>query len=97
MLLEIDLDKFKDFVIGEGYNKVLCARMLKVTCGMLMDSALYCDKFRNDIEAEGHQINQHGICVVEEIIKGKQHVLAWHVNDAKSSHVGSKVNDEFCE
>jgi len=35
--------------------------------------------------------------VANRIIDGKQHTIAWHVDDVKSSHEDSKVNDEFLE
>ena len=38
MLLNIDPEKHKDFVIGEGQNKFLCLHIIKALCGMLMAS-----------------------------------------------------------
>jgi hypothetical protein len=29
------------------------------------------------------------------VINGKQHTIAWHVDDVKSSHIDKNVNDEF--
>ena len=97
ILLEIDPEKHKDFAIGEGRNKVPHARMLKSSHGMLMASILCYNKFRENIEAEGYKVNPHDICVAKKITKGKQHALTWHVDDAKTSHVDSKVNDKFCK
>ena len=37
------------------------------------------------------------MCVVDRIIDGKQHTITWHVDDVKSSHEDSKVNDEFLD
>jgi hypothetical protein len=33
--------------------------------------------------------------VANEMINGNQHTLTWHVDDVKSSHEESRVNDEF--
>ena len=55
------------------------------------------NEFRKDIEAKFHKVNMHSICVSNKKIKGKQHALAWHDDDAKASRVDSKVNDKFCE
>ena len=44
MLLEIDLEKNKDFAIGEVRNKVLHAYVIKAQCGILMKSFLHCKK-----------------------------------------------------
>jgi hypothetical protein len=40
-------------------------------------------------------VNPYDPCVTNRIVKGKQHTVSWHVNDLKSSHVDSTVNDEF--
>ena len=37
------------------------------------------------------------MCVADRIIDGKQHTITWHVDDVKSSHEDSKVNDEFLD
>ena len=94
MLLEIDVEKCKEFVIGEGRNEVLCTRILKASCGMLMASILCHNKIRKDIEAEGCKVNPHDVCVANKATKGKQHALMWRVDDVKALHVGSKVNDK---
>ena len=88
ILLEIDPEKHKDFVIGEGRSEVLHARML-------MASLLCCKKFRENIEVEGYRVNPCDDCVANKMAKCKQHDLTWHVDDAKASHVGSKVNGKF--
>ena len=53
MLLEIDPEKRKDFVIGEGQNEVLHVYILTALCSMIMARILCCNKFRKDIESEG--------------------------------------------
>jgi hypothetical protein len=40
-------------------------------------------------------VNPYDPCVANRIVKGKQHTVSWHVDDLKSSHVDSTVNDEF--
>ena len=75
MLLEIDQEKHKDFVISEGRNKVSCAHVLKAFHGVLMASVLCHNKFRKDIEEEGYKVNPHGVCVVNKTTKGKRHAL----------------------
>ena len=54
MLLEIDSETHKDFVIGEGRNNFLHVQMLKALYDMLMASVLHWNKFRKDIEEEGY-------------------------------------------
>ena len=42
-------------------------------------------------------MNPYDPCVANRIVNGKQHTVSWHVDDLKSSHVDSKVNDQFLE
>ena len=39
--------------------------------------------------------NSYDPCVANRERDGKQHTVVFHVDDLKSSHVNSKVNDEF--
>jgi hypothetical protein len=39
--------------------------------------------------------NPYDPCVANKMIDGKQHTVRFHVDDLKSFHVNSKVNDEF--
>jgi hypothetical protein len=42
-------------------------------------------------------VNPYDPCVANCIVNRKQHTVSWHVNDLKSSHVDSKVNDQFLQ
>jgi hypothetical protein len=64
---------------------------------MLQSSLLYYKKFCKDIESIGFEVNPCDPCVANRIVNGKQHTVSWHVNDLKSSHVNSKVNDQFLQ
>jgi hypothetical protein len=48
-----------------------------------------------DLESIGFVINPYNPCVANRVINGKQHTVTWHVDDLKSSHKESKVNDDF--
>ena len=50
ILLEIDKDKYEDFVICCRKEKLLYVKMLKVLCGMLIASILYYKNLRKDIK-----------------------------------------------
>jgi hypothetical protein len=88
---------YDDYVIDEGKHKILYVRMLKALYGMLISSILYYKKFRKDIESIGFEVNPYDICVANRKANGKQQTVTWHVDYLKSSHVGSKVNDNFAE
>jgi hypothetical protein len=85
------------YVIDEGKHKIMYVRMLKALYGMLISSILYYKKFRKDIESIGFEVNPYDICVANRKVSGKQQTVTWHVDDLKSSHVDSRVNDNFTQ
>jgi hypothetical protein len=97
ILLEICPGVYDDFVVyeGKGKQKILYVQMLMALYGMMIASLLYYKKFRKDIESIGFEVNPYDVCVANRTVNGKQHTVTWHVDDLKSSHVDSKVNDDF--
>jgi len=47
------------------------------------------------LEAIGFKFNVYDPCVANRNVNGKQHTIRFHVDDIMSSHVDSKVNDDF--
>ena len=76
ILLEIDKDKHKDFIICYGKEKLLYVKMLKTSHSMLAASILCCKKFRKDIKVMWCIVNSCDVCTASEIANGKQYVLA---------------------
>jgi hypothetical protein len=68
--------------------------VLKALYGMLQSALLYYKKFRKDIEDIGFNVNPYDPCIANRMVNGKQHTIAWHVDDVKSSHIDKTVNDE---
>ena len=98
MLENMNPAKYHDFVkTDKKGNKMLYVMMLKALYGMLIASLLYYKKFLNDIKKIGFETNPYDPCVANRIVNGKQHALTWHVDDIKSSHLETKVNDHFKE
>jgi hypothetical protein len=97
ILLELCPGVYDNYAIDEGKHKILYVRMLKALYGMLISSILYYTKFRKDVESIGFEVNPYDICVANRKVNGKQHTVTWYVDDLKSSHVDSKVNDNFTE
>ena len=71
ILLEIDEDKCKDFIIYPGKDKLLCIKMLKVSHSILVASILCYKKFRKNIEVIEHKVNPYNISIARKIINGK--------------------------
>ena len=97
MLLEINYELYKDCVTYEYGQRVLYVHIRRAIYGMLMSGLLFYKKFRASIEKIGYVVNPYDPCVANKTIGGKQHTISWHVDDLKSSHVDSKVNDRFQE
>ena len=71
ILLEIDKDKHKDFIIYCRKEKLLCVKMIKASHSMLMTSILCCKKFRKDIEVMWHKVNPCDTCIANKIANSK--------------------------
>jgi len=85
----------KEFVVVEKGEKALHTHMLQVTHSLLTSAILFHKKFRASIKQEGFEANPCDPCVANKEAHGRQMTIMWHVDDAKSSHVDSKVNDSF--
>jgi hypothetical protein len=68
---------------------------MRAIYGMLEAAILWYKKFRGELEQTGFKFNPYGHCVANRTEKGSQHTLLFHVDDLKSSHKDSKVNDQF--
>jgi hypothetical protein len=97
ILLELCPGVYDDYVIDKGNHKILYVRMLKALYGMLISSIMYYKKFRKDIESIGFEVNPYDICVANRKVNGKQQTVTWHVDDLKSSHIDSRVSDNFAQ
>ena len=69
--------------------------MLRLLYRMLVYSILYYKIFRKDMKAIEFKAITYNICVTNQIKSGKKQTVTWHVNDLKSSHIDTKVNEKF--
>ena len=96
MLLHIDHDKYKDYVVTEREDKVLYMELLKALYGTLRVARLFWEKLSKQlIDVWGFTPNKYDDCVVNKIINGQQMTVVWHVDDLKVSHVDEKEVDKF--
>jgi hypothetical protein len=68
---------------------------MRAIYGMLEAAILWYKKFRGELEQKGFKFNPYDPCVANRTEKGSQHTLLFTVDDLKSSHKDSKVNDQF--
>ena len=71
--------------------------VLKAIYGMLQSALLFYLKLRTDLEGIQFKFNPYDACVANRIVKGTQQTVTFHVDDLKSSHKDSRVNDKFIE
>ena len=64
---------------------------------MLIVVLLWYKKFKSDFEEIGFVFNPYNTCVANQIVKGKQHTVRFHVDDLMSSHVDAQVNTMFAK
>jgi hypothetical protein len=68
---------------------------MRAIYGMLEAAILWYKKFGGELEQKGFKFDPYDPCVANRTEKGSQHTLLFHVDDLKSSHIDSKVNDQF--
>jgi hypothetical protein len=97
MLVELNPELYGPYVVYERNrrNKVVYVQVMRAIYGMLEAAILWYKKFRGELEQKGFKFNPYDPCVANRTEKGLQHMLLFHVDDLKSSHKDSKVNDQF--
>ena len=96
MLLHIDNNMYKDYVVMGKGEKVMYMELLKALCGTLRAARLFWQKLSKQlIEVWGFTPNKYDDCMVNETINGHQMTVVWHVDDLKVSHVDGKEVDKF--
>ncbi len=95
LLIKTDPQLYRKYIIYEKGITVLYVTLLKALYGTLKAALLFYKKFIKDISKLGFKLNPYDPCIANRIINKKQHTIVWHVDDIKSSHVDSKVNDKF--
>jgi hypothetical protein len=95
MLVKLNPELYGPYVVYERNrrNKVLYVQVMRAIYGMLEAAILWYKKFRGELEQKGFKFNPYDPCVANRTEKGSQHTLLFHVDDLKSSHKDSKVND----
>ena len=85
ILVEMDYDKYADYVTHEKGQEVLYVVMNKALYSMIQLSLLYYKKLSKDIELIGLEVNNYDPCVANREINGSQHTVCWNVDDLKST------------
>ena len=96
MLLQIDSEMYKDYVVMEKGEQVMYMELLKALYGTLRAAHLFWQKLSKQLIDEwGFTPNKYDDCMVNKTINGHQMTVVWHVDDLKVSHVEVKEVDKF--
>ena len=96
MLLHINNDMYKDYIVTEKGKKVMYMELLKALYGTLHAAWLFWQKLSKQlIDGWGFTPNKYNDCVVNKTINGHQMTVVWHVDDLKVSHVDGKEVDKL--
>ena len=88
MLLQIDHEMYKDYVIIEKGEQVMYMELLKALYITLHTTQLFWQKLsKHLIDVWGFVPNKYNDCMVNKMINGHQMTVVWCIDDLKISHV----------
>ena len=98
MLLQIDNDMYKDYVVMEKGEQVMYMELLKALYGTLRAACLFWQKLSKQlIGVWGFVPNKYNDCMVNKTINGHQMTVVRHVYNLKVSHVDAKEVEKFIQ
>ena len=98
MLLQIDHEMYKNYVVMEKGERVMYMELLKALYGSLRTAHLYWQKLSKQlIDVWGFVPNKYNDCMVNKMINGHQRTVVWHMDDLKVSHVDIKEVEKFIQ
>ena len=96
MLLQIDNEMYKDYVMMEKGEQVMYMELLKALYGTLRAARLFWQKLSKQlIDVWGFTRNKYDDCVVNKTINGHQMTVVWHMDNLKVSHMEAKEVEKF--
>ena len=98
MLLQIDSEMYKDYVVVDRGEWVMYMELLKALYGTLHAARLFWQKLSTQlIDMWSFTPNKYDDCVVNKTINSHQMTVVWHVDDLKVSHADVKEVDKFIQ
>jgi hypothetical protein len=74
-------------------QKVLLVQCLNAVYGTMEAALLHYKKFVKSLTKQGYKISLYNWCVVNKVVKRKQAMICFHIDDCKISHKSSAVID----
>ena len=98
MLLQIDHEMYKDYIVMEKGEWVMYMELLKALYGTLRTARLFWQKLSKQlIDVWGFVPNKYDDCVVNKTINSHQMTVVWHIDDLKVSHVDAEEVEKFIQ
>ena len=97
LLVQLSPNTYGQHVVFECRTKVIYLHVLQALYGMLVAAILWYQKLQKDLESIGFKINPYNPCVANQMVRGRQHTVVFHVDNLKCSHTDKKVNSEFLQ
>ena len=85
-LVQLNKQKYSDFVVRENGSKVLYVKLKKALYGTLRASLLFWKNLTSTLKKWVFFLNPYDECVANKMISGSQATIVWHVDDLKISH-----------
>ena len=96
MLLQIDSEMYKDYVVVERGEQVMYMELLKALYSTLRAARLFWQELSKQlIDVWGFTPNKYDDCVVNKTINSHQMTVVWCVDDLKVSHINVKEVDKL--
>ena len=95
ILVEIDIDKYKPYVVIEHGKKVIYFKLKKALYGTLRAALLFWQNLSNNLRNWSFEPNPYDPCVMNKEINGHQMTIIWHVDDLMVSHKDQDAIDNL--
>ena len=95
ILVSMAPEIYKPYACRENNQMVVYLKVTTAIYGLIQSTLLFYNKLSRDLESIGFKINPYDPCIANHVVNGKQHTVSWHVDNLKSLHVDSRINDEF--
>jgi len=95
LIMKLDPSLYRKYVWHNQKGKpMLYVQLEKALYGTLQVAHLFWKLLSTTLQEWGFKINKYDQCVANKIIKGKQCISIWHIDDLKISHVDKRVVED---
>ena len=87
LMVQVAPNLYRKYItVNRKGTAILYVKMQKALYGLQRSALLFYKKPVADLESDGFVLNPYDSCVANKVVKGKQRMVCWHVDDLKGSH-----------